>query len=155
VNSDTGWPSAQLKAPAAICMVLPPSTTGEVLKAKSIVKLPFTTVAESAGVPLTVKSLAWTVVGSTDSLTLILKTVGWVNTTPGQEVVTEQGAGVGVGDGAAAQKISIEFASIGGETSPPASQILVVPSASVGKLRRGAPNAGTGEPVVHVFVPGS
>ena len=64
---------------------------------KSIVKLPFTTVAESAGVPLTVKSLAWTVVGSTDSLTLIMKTVGWVNTTPGQEVVTEQGAGVGVG----------------------------------------------------------
>jgi hypothetical protein len=74
-------------------MVLRPSTTGEVLKWKVIVKLPFITKAESAGIPFTVRSLGWTVAGSTDSLRLIMKSVGWVNTTPppGQELVTEQG----------------------------------------------------------------
>ena len=55
--------------------------------------------AEFAGVPFTVKSLGWTVPGSTASLTLISKTVGWLNITLGQEVVTEQPAGVEVGVG--------------------------------------------------------
>ena len=90
VNSATGWPVAQLKAPAEICMVLRPCTTGEVLKMKVMVRSSGLIVSESAGVPLTVKSLAWTVAGSTASLRLIMKIVGWVNITPGQEVVTEQ-----------------------------------------------------------------
>jgi hypothetical protein len=90
VNSATGWPVAQLKAPAGICMVLRPCTTGEVLKTKVMVRSSGLIVSESAGVPLTVKSLAWTVAGSIASLRLIMKTVGWVNITPGQEVVTEQ-----------------------------------------------------------------
>jgi hypothetical protein len=38
-----------------------------------------------------VKSLAWTVAGSTDSLRLISNIVGWLNTKLGQELVTEQG----------------------------------------------------------------
>ena len=50
-----------------------------------------------AGVPFTVKSLGWTAAGSTASLRLILKSVGWLNNTLGQEVVTEQPVGVGVG----------------------------------------------------------
>jgi len=72
-------------------MVLTPSTTGEVLKWKVIVKLPFVKATVSAGIPFTVRSLGWTVTGSTDSLRLIMKSVGWVNTRPGQELVTEQG----------------------------------------------------------------
>ena len=76
-----------------------PCTTGDVLKEKRIVVLPLMTVAEFAGVPFTVKSLGWTVPGSTASLTLISKTVGWLNITLGQEVVTEQPAGVEVGVG--------------------------------------------------------
>jgi hypothetical protein len=58
-------------------MVFWPGTTGDVLKMKRIVVLPLMTVAEFAGVPFTVKSLGWTVPGSTGgSLTLISKTVG-------------------------------------------------------------------------------
>jgi hypothetical protein len=63
----------------------------------SIVMLPFNKITLSAGIPLTVRSLAWTVAGSTDSLRLIMKSVGWLNTTLGQAEVTEQGVGVGVG----------------------------------------------------------
>ena len=55
--------------------------------------------SEFAGVPFTVKSLGWTVVGSTASLRLIMKSVGWLNITLGQEAVTEQPVGVGVGVG--------------------------------------------------------
>ena len=51
------------------------------------------------GIPLTVKSLAWTLDGSAASLRLIMKSVGWLNITLGQEVVTEQPVGVGVGVG--------------------------------------------------------
>jgi len=51
----TGGP--QSKAPAEIWIVLTVSA-GERLKMKSIVVLPFSTTAESAGIPLTVRSLA-------------------------------------------------------------------------------------------------
>ena len=94
VNSDTG-PPPQLKAPAEICIVLRPCTTGEVLKVKSIVALPFDKITEFAGVPLTVKSLASRVAGFTGSLTLTTKSVGGVTTSlPQPEKVTEQGAAV-------------------------------------------------------------
>lgn len=63
--------------------------------------------------------------------------------------------GVGVGVAPAAQKISIDATGRPVLSYPPASQILVVPSLSVGKLRRAIVNAGTGEPVVQAFVPGS
>jgi hypothetical protein len=60
------------------------------------VVLPLLNATVFAAIPLTVKSLAWTVAGSTPSLTSIMKSVGWLNITPGQEVVTEQPVGVGV-----------------------------------------------------------
>jgi len=53
----------------------------------------------SAGIPFTVKSVGCTVAGSTPPLTSIMKSAGWLNITPGQEVVTEQPVGVGVGVG--------------------------------------------------------
>ena len=65
----TGGP--QSKAPAAICIVLTPGTTGDVLKMKAIVVFPFITAAESAGIPFTVRSLGWTLLGSTGSFRLI------------------------------------------------------------------------------------
>ena len=69
--------------------------TGEVLKWKVIVVLPFDKLAKSAGVSLTVKSLAWTVAGSTGSLTLIMKSVGGVKTIrPHAGLVTVQGVAV-------------------------------------------------------------
>jgi hypothetical protein len=65
-----------------------------------IVVLPLLNANEFAGVPFTVKSLPWTVAGSTASLTLTMKSVGGVNTTlPQPELVTEQPVGVGVGVG--------------------------------------------------------
>jgi hypothetical protein len=76
--------------------VLRPGTTGEVLKWKTIVPLPLMSANELAGVPLTVKALAWTVAGLAGSLRSIMKSVGWLNITLGQEVVTEQPVGVGV-----------------------------------------------------------
>ena len=51
--------------------MLTPGTAGEVLKVKSIVMFPFVKAAESAGIPFTVTSLGWTLVGSTGSLRLI------------------------------------------------------------------------------------
>ena len=63
--------------------------------------------------------------------------------------------GVGVGVPPPWQKISIEATGTPVLSYPPDSQILVVPSVSVGKLRRAVVNAGTGEPVVQAFVPGS
>ena len=81
-------------APASICIVFSPSTTGEVVKVKSIVWFPFDKVAVSAGVPFTVKSLAWTVDGSAGSLRLTVKSVGAVPITrlpqAGSAVVTEK-----------------------------------------------------------------
>ena len=59
--------------------------------------LPFESAKLSAEIPFTVKSLACRVAGSTAPLTLIMKSVGWLNITLGQEVVTEQPEGVGVG----------------------------------------------------------
>jgi hypothetical protein len=61
---------------------------------------------------------------------------------------------VGVGEPVAAQKICMSAAGAAG-SYPPASQILVVPSVSVGKLRRAFVNIGTGEFTVHVLVTGS
>ena len=55
-----------------------PCTTGEVLKWKVIVVLPLMIASAFAGVPLTVKSLGWTLAGSTGSLRSIMKSVGCV-----------------------------------------------------------------------------
>jgi len=63
--------------------------------------------------------------------------------------------GVGVGVPTPWQKISIEATGTPVASWPPANQIRVVPSVSVGKLRRAVVNAGTGEPVVQALVPGS
>ena len=70
----------RLNAPAGIFIVCGPCTlTGEVLKWKVIVALPLLKVgARFDGVPLTVKSLAWTVAVFTGSVRLITKFTGWV-----------------------------------------------------------------------------
>lgn len=70
------------------------------------------------------------------------------------DVAVGVAVGVGVGEPVAAQKICMSAAGAAG-SYPPASQILVVPSVSVGKLRRAFVNIGTGEFTVHVLVPGS
>ena len=81
VNSCT-HPLPQLKAQAGICIVLEPSTTGELLKWKVIVAFPLLKVGGRLdGVPFTMKSLAWTVDVSTGSLRLTVKSVGAVPTT--------------------------------------------------------------------------
>src|SRR4029077_2177465 len=82
-------------------MVFWPPTTGEVLKWKVMLRSPLMMISLSAGVPLTVKSLAWTVAGSAGSLRLTVKSVGAVPTImrPQTVQVTEQPAGVGVGVG--------------------------------------------------------
>jgi hypothetical protein len=91
----------QLKAPAAICMMLL-VRTGDVLKKKIIVVLPFDKVKEFAGIPFTVKSLASRVAGSTGPLKLITKEENAAATTPPQSwLVTEQPVGVSVGVGVA------------------------------------------------------
>jgi hypothetical protein len=60
--------------------------------------LPFVKEKASAGIPFTVKSLAWTVAGSTGQLRSILKTVGGVKkVVPQGGLVTKQGEEVGVG----------------------------------------------------------
>ena len=69
-------------------MVLRPDTTGEMLKWKVIVVLPFVTTTEAAGAPLILKSLAWTVDGSTGLLTFTTKSLGRV-----KMVIPHQGAG--------------------------------------------------------------
>jgi hypothetical protein len=57
--------------------------------------------------------------------------------------------GVGVGVPPPWQKISIDASGVIPSLAyPPESQMCVVPSVSVGKFRRAAINAGTGEPVV-------
>jgi hypothetical protein len=90
-------PVPQLKAPAGICIVFWPCTTGGVLKWKVIVVFPFDNVAVFAGVPFTMKSLPCTVVGSAASLRLTVKSVGAVPTTmrPQVMLVAEQPVGVG------------------------------------------------------------
>src|SRR4029077_20948011 len=79
-NSKFGMLSeARMNAPAGICIVCGPcNVTGEVLKWKVICVLPAPNTKEVAGVPFTVKSVAWTVAGTTASLRLITKSVGWV-----------------------------------------------------------------------------
>ncbi|PYJ28204.1 MAG: hypothetical protein DME89_06940 [Verrucomicrobia bacterium] len=67
-----------MKAPAGICMVFWPCTTGEALKWK-VMPVPATP-SSSAGVPLTVKSLGWTLDGSTGAPMLTTKSVTWVKT---------------------------------------------------------------------------
>jgi hypothetical protein len=69
------------------------------LKWKMTVVLPLMSACEFASVPFTVKSPGWTVAGSAELLRLIMKSVGGLNITLGQEVVTEQPVGVGVGVG--------------------------------------------------------
>jgi hypothetical protein len=77
-------------------MVLTPGTAGDVLKWNSIVALLFNNWKLSAGIPFTVRSLGWTLVGSTGSFRLTVKSVGGVKTTlPQVGLVTEQGVGVG------------------------------------------------------------
>jgi len=81
--------------------VLRPCTTGDVLKKKRIVRLPFNKMAVFAGVPFTMKSLPWTLAGSAGPLRLTSNSVGGVPTTilPQPELVTEQPVGVVVGVG--------------------------------------------------------
>ena len=78
-------------------MVFWPPTTGEVLKWKVMLRSPLMMISLSAGVPLTVKSLASTVAGSAGSLRLTAKSVGAVPTImrPQVALVTIQ-PGVGV-----------------------------------------------------------
>ena len=65
------------------------------MKWKVIVVLPFVTTTEAAGAPLILKSLAWTVDGSTGLLTFTTKSVGRVKMViPHKGLVTEQGAAV-------------------------------------------------------------
>jgi hypothetical protein len=89
----TGGP--QSKAPAGMPMVLRPDTTSEMLKWKVIVVLPFVTTTESAVAPLILKSLAWTVDGSTGLLTFTTKSLGRVKMVITHEgLVTVQGVAV-------------------------------------------------------------
>jgi hypothetical protein len=55
VNSCTG-PLAQSNAPAEICIVFWPNTTGEGLKVNVIVVSPLNKITPLAGVPFTMKS---------------------------------------------------------------------------------------------------
>src|SRR6516225_7480059 len=94
-KSNIPWPSeARVIAPAEICIVLEPCTTGDGLKWKVIVALPFDKINEFAKVPFTVKSVAWTLDGFAGSLRLIMKSVGPVPVTrlpqAGVVVVTEK-----------------------------------------------------------------
>ena len=97
-------------------MVFWPPTTGEVLKWKVMLSSPLMMISLSAGVPLTVKSLAWTVAGSAGSLRLSVKSVGAVPTImrPQVVLVTVQ-PGVGVG----AQYLPPELKALKSRLSPP------------------------------------
>jgi len=90
------------KAPAGIFMRFGPCTTGEALKWKVMVPPPPLIMSLSAGIPLTVKSLGWTLAGSTGALMPTTKSVSWVKTVlsqAGWEPTTEQGGSMAVGDG--------------------------------------------------------
>ena len=77
-----------------------PNTAGELVYWNLNVVLPLIKVTASAGIPFTVKSLAWTVAGSTSQLRLMSKLVGGVKSVMPQAVLlTEQAAAVGVGVG--------------------------------------------------------
>ena len=88
------------KAPAGISMRFRPCPTGEAVNWKVMVSPPPLIMSPSAGIPLTLKSLGWTVAGSTGALMLTTKSVNWVNTVllqAGWEPTTEQGGSIGVG----------------------------------------------------------
>ena len=90
------------KALAGIFMRFGPCTTGEALKWKVMVPPPPLIMSLSAGIPLTVKSLGWTLAGSTGALMPTTKSVSWVKTVlsqAGWEPTTEQGGSMAVGDG--------------------------------------------------------
>jgi hypothetical protein len=83
-------------------MVFSPGTTGEALNWKVMV-VPLM-ISLSAEVPLTVKSLGWTVNGSTAASMSTTKLVSCVETVPPQGgwlPITEQGGSLGVGVGLA------------------------------------------------------
>ena len=87
------------KAPAGISMRFRPCPTGEAVNWKVMVSPPPLIMSPSAGIPLTLKSLGWTVAGSTGALMLTTKSVNWVNTVllqAGWEPTTEQGGSIGV-----------------------------------------------------------
>ena len=79
-------------------MILPPCLAGDVLKWKLIVMLPFIKKTVSAGIPLTVKSLASIVAGSTGSVTSTSKITGGggpkTKRSQGPLGITEQGPAV-------------------------------------------------------------
>ena len=88
------------KAPAGISMRFRPCPTGEAVNWKVMVSPPPLIMSPSAGIPLTLKSLGWTVAGSTGALMLTTKSVNWANTVllqAGWEPTTEQGGSIGVG----------------------------------------------------------
>ena len=88
------------KAPAGISIRFRPCPTGEAVNWKVMVSPPPLIMSPSAGIPLTLKSLGWTVAGSTGALMLTTKSVNWVNTVllqAGWEPTTEQGGSIGVG----------------------------------------------------------
>jgi hypothetical protein len=93
-------------------MVLRPGTTGEMKKWKVIVVLAFVTATEPAGTPLILKSLAWTVDGSTGSLTFTTKSVGRVKMVIAPEgLVTEQG--VAVSEATPARNVIVAIIEVG------------------------------------------
>jgi hypothetical protein len=76
-------------------MVLRPGTTGEMKKWKVIVVLAFVTATEPAAIPLIVKSVAWTLDGSTGSLMFTTKSAGRIKMVIALEgLVTEQGVAI-------------------------------------------------------------
>ena len=88
------------KAPAGISMRFRPCPTGEAVNWKVMVSPPPLIMSLSAGIPLTVKSLGWTLAGSTGALMPTTKSVSWVKTVlsqAGWEPTTEQGGSIGVG----------------------------------------------------------
>ena len=94
-------PILQLKAPGGMCMTLRPGTAGEVLKWKTMLTL-LKFVKLSAGVPLTMKSVGWILLGSVGSLKATEKSTGGVLITLpqlGSVMITKQTDGVGVGLG--------------------------------------------------------
>ena len=90
-----------------------PGTAGEVLKKKCIVAPPLTIIKESAGIPFTVKSLAWTFAGP-GGLRLTVKSVGGLETVvPQFGLVTAQpGVGVTLGD-AVGVAVGVETGHVG------------------------------------------
>ena len=81
-------------------MKFTPCPTGEALKWNVISTPPPLMMSLSAGIPLTVKSLGWTVPGSTGALISAIKSVNCAKTVlsqAGWEPFTEQGGSLGVG----------------------------------------------------------